>query len=364
MKKVFVVVLAVLSIIVQVEKVWAISDTATSTVVMDMDSGRVLYEKNKDEKRLIASITKIMTAVLAIENKNLDDVVIVGDEVLKMYGSNIYIEVGEKMRLRDLLYGLLLRSGNDSAVVIAKYVGGSEENFVKMMNQKAAEIGMKNTTFSNPHGLDEETQNYSTAYDMALLSSYANKLMDYCDISNTRKWTVSTGEKSYVWYNRNKLLGTYKYATGGKTGYTPKAGRTLVTTANNGNLNLTIVTLNDDDEYITHESLYDYIFSKYENKLLIDKRNFAIDNSFYKDDTYVNNSFSYPLSKDEEKIVKKDVNLYKLNSYKDGDKIGEIIVTLKENELFREDIYITKTEKPKEGILDKVVNFFKNLFNL
>ena len=167
---------------------YAISDTAKSTIVMDMDSGRVLYEKNADEKRLIASITKIMTAVIAIENGNVNDYVTVGEEVLSMYGSSIYIKMGEKITLRDLLYGLMLRSGNDAAVVIANYISGSEEDFVKLMNNKAKEIGMKNTIYKNSHGLDEVSQNYSTAKDMAILSSYTNKIDLYKKIVSTKKW--------------------------------------------------------------------------------------------------------------------------------------------------------------------------------
>ena len=305
-----------------------------------------------------------MTAVVAIENKNLDDVVEIGEEVLPMYGFNIYIEVVEKMTLRDLLYGLLLRSGNDAAVAIATYVGGTEEKFVEMMNEKAKELGMKNTVFKNSHGLDEDTQNYSTAYDMALLSSYANTLLEYCEITSTKKWTVSNEKKSYIWYNRNKLLSSYKYATGGKTGYTPKAGRTLVTTANKNNLNLTIVTLNDNNEYVTHESLYEYIFSKYENVLLIDKNNFHVDDFFYEGDIYVENSFSYPLTETEKKLTKTVVDIYKLDNYKDKDKVGEVTVLLNEKELYKENIYVRTTTEEKEGILTKIINFFKGLLNL
>ena len=154
---------------------------------MDLDSGRILYENNPNRKMLIASITKIMTAIVAIENGDLTKEITVGDEVLSMYGTNIYVEVGEKMKLRDLLYGLLLRSGNDASVVIAKAVGGSEEKFVELMNKKAKEIGMKNTIFRNSHGLDEETENYSTAYDMALLSRYAYKNKTYRNIVSTNK---------------------------------------------------------------------------------------------------------------------------------------------------------------------------------
>ncbi|MDD6224263.1 MAG: D-alanyl-D-alanine carboxypeptidase, partial [bacterium] len=209
---------------------------------MDRDSGRVLFSKDPDTPRLIASITKIMTAILAIESGRLDEEVTVGEEVLTMYGSNIYIELGEKMLLRDLVYGLMLRSGNDSAVVIATFVGGTEENFVKMMNDKAASIGMTNTIFHNSHGLDEITENKSTAYDMALLSSYASKNETYMKIVGTKKYTVQSDKKSYLWNNRNKLLTSYEWATGGKTGYTPRAGRTLVTNASKNGLDLTVVT--------------------------------------------------------------------------------------------------------------------------
>ena len=157
---------------------------------MDMDSNRILYEKNIDEQRLIASITKIMTAIIAIESGKLDEKVTVGDEVLKMYGSNIYIEVGEEITLRDLVYGLMLRSGNDAAVVIATYISGDEIKFVEKMNEKAKEVGMKNTIFNNCHGLDENTQNKSTAYDMALLSSYAFKNPIYRKVVGTKKYKV------------------------------------------------------------------------------------------------------------------------------------------------------------------------------
>ena len=336
--------------------VYAISDTAKSTVVIDNESKRVLYEKNKDEQRLIASITKIMTAVIAIENKNLDDIVTIGEEILPMYGSNIYIEVGEKMSLRDLLYGLILRSGNDAAVAIATYVGKTEENFVKLMNKKAEDLGMTNTIFHNSHGLDDtEEKNYSTAYDMAILSSYANTLLEFCEISNTKKWTVSNGEKTYVWNNRNEILNSYKYATGGKTGYTPKAGRTLVTTANKNNLNLTIVTLNDNNMYDTHKSLYEYVYNKYKRVLLLDKNNFIVKDN----NAYIKNNFYYPLTKNEQTKIKKVINFY--NREKEN-IIGEITIYLEDEEIYKDYIYTKKNKKEKKGIIKKIIDFIKNIF--
>ena len=359
MKKILLVVVVFLLLIKS--NVYAY-DTSASSIVIDTDSGRVLYEKNADEKRLIASITKIMTAVIAIENKNLDDVVIVGDEVNKMYGSNIYIKPGEKLRLRDLLYGLILRSGNDAAVAIAYYVSGSEEDFVKMMNEKAKKIGMSNTTFRNCHGLDEETQNYSTARDMSFLAKYATKLFDYAEIASTKNYKLKTNYNSYSWINRNKLLKEYEYATGGKTGYTPKAGKTFVSTASKNNLNLTIVTLSDNDMYNTHKELYDYYFSKYKNVLIIDKDNISFGNNPY-GDLYVKNDFYYPLTEDEKEKVKVDVDLYNLTDFSSDDKIGEIYVTFDNDEIFRENVYVKNTKKDNESFFSKVLKFFSSLFD-
>lgn len=360
MKKTYVVIIIILSFFTNTISAFA-SVTAKEAVVMDIDSGRVLYEKDKNSPQLIASITKIMTAVIAIENGNLDKVITVGDEVLEMYGSNIYIEVGEEITIRDLLYGLLMRSGNDAAVVIAKNVGGTIDNFVDMMNKKAKEIGMKNTIYKNPHGLDEDTQNYSTAYDMALLSSYAYKLDEFREISKTKKYQTKTNNKSYIWYNRNKLLTLYKYATGGKTGYTPKAGKTLVTTASKDDLNLTIVTLKDGNQYDTHEYLYDYYFNLYDNYLLIDKDNFDIDDNFYKDDVYVRESFTYPLTKKEKEKTKVVIDIYKQDNYEDNGVVGVVKVLIDTDEIYKENIYVKKSNKDNKSLFRSIVDFFKSL---
>ena len=325
-------------------------DTAKSSIVMDLDSGRVLYENNADEERLIASITKIMTCIIAIEQGDLDSDVEAGDEILKMYGTSIYLELNEKMKLIDLLYGLMLRSGNDASVVIAKEVAGSEEEFVKMMNEKAKEIGMTNTTFSNPHGLDEETKNYSTARDMAKLSRYAYKNKTYRKIIGTEEYRVKTDNKSYLWYNRMKLLGDYKYCTGGKNGYTPSAGKTLVTTHKKGNLKITVVTLYDNDEYNNHERLAEYAFDNYSNYDIVDKNDFdlVIDDNKY----YVNKSFSYPLTEEEKNNVKVLASID--DSIKSG-KVGNINISINNKTLKKIPLYI-KEEKKKE-------NFFTKLFS-
>lgn len=360
MKKLLFYFLLIL-IIFDIQSVSA-SDTSKSTIVMDMDSGRILYEKNKDEKRLIASITKIMTAVIAIENKNLDSVVTIGEEVLPMYGSNIYIEVGEKMTLRDLLYGLMLRSGNDAAVAIANFVSKDEESFVKLMNEKAKKLGMYNTIFRNPHGLDEKTENYSTAYDMAKLMSYANKLLEFVEISGTKEWKVTTNKKTYLWRNRNSLLFNYKYLTGGKTGYTPRVGKTLVTTASKDNLNLVAVTLSDGNHYSTQKELYEYLFSKYKSVLIIDKNNISFDKENSYDDLYLNYSFSYPLKEGEFERIKVYVDIFNLENYVNNEKVGEIYVMFDNTEIYRENIYAIKYDKKDNNIFNKIKNFFNSLF--
>lgn len=335
----------------------ALSVSARSAVLMDMESGRVLYEKDKDNPRLIASITKIMTSILAIESGRMDEEVTVGEEVLTMYGSNIYIELGEKMILRDMVYGLMLRSGNDAAIVIATFIGGSEEKFVEMMNQKAEKIGMKNTVFNNSHGLDEVTQNKSTAYDMALLSSYASQNEEYMKIVGTKKYQVQTDKKSYLWNNRNKLLKLYEYATGGKTGYTPSAGRTLVTTAKKNDMHLTVVTLNDGNEYDTHESLYEYAFSNYRVYTILDPSRFYIDEGYYKDKAYIKNKFTYPLTEDEAERIRVIVKITEEASTKEDIQVGEVVVTLDNEEIYRDIVYAGK--RTKQNFWD----FLKGLFS-
>ena len=160
---------------------------------MDMDSKRILYSKNIHSTRSVASISKIMTAIVAIENADITSKVTVGEEINKAYGSGIYIKVGEVLKLEDLLYGLMLRSGNDAALASANYVGGSVDSFVEMMNKTAIKIGMKNSIFKNPHGLDQEDGgNISSAYDMAILTSYAMKNEIYRRIVSTKKYTLKT----------------------------------------------------------------------------------------------------------------------------------------------------------------------------
>lgn len=332
------------------------NDTSRSSILMDMDSGRILYSKNMNEKRLIASITKVMTATVALENSNINKKVTAGDEILDMYGTSIYIEKGEKMSIKDLLYGLILRSGNDAAVVIAKAVSNDEKSFVKLMNETAARIGMKNTIFHNCHGLDEETKNYSTAYDMAILSRYIyNKSSTYRKIINTYKYTLATDKKSYLWYNRNELLKKYKYCIGGKTGYTPSAGKTLVSVASKNNFTVTAVSIKDSNHYDSQKELYEYIYAKYRRYKIVDKNHFSFDEEYYKDKLYIKEDFFYPLTEDELTKVKTLVKITKLQNYKNNEKVGIIEIKLNDEVIKTIDVFVNSKKKKK--------NFLSSLFS-
>lgn len=328
---------------------------ATSTTLMDMDTNRVLYNSNGNDVRLIASISKIMTAIVTINNYDIGNVIKIDESVLKSYGSGIYVEVGEEISVENLLYGLMLRSGNDAAIQIANTVGGSMENFVKMMNDTAKSIGMKNTNFINSSGLenDKGEGNTSTSYDMALLMSYAMKNEAFKKIVSTQKKVVKTNYKTYVWYNKNKLLKNYKFCTGGKTGFTEKAKRTLVTTASKDNMNFVVVTLNDPNDFSDHLNLYEEYFKKYKSyKVLDSKDKFSNEKYYIKNDKYV------ALTQDEFKSIKKEVVYYDNNV---SDIVGFINIKLNDKLLAKEYIYEKKEtvkKKKKMNFIEKIKKLF------
>lgn len=237
---------------------------AAAAALIDVASGRVLYSKRGDESMRIASLTKIMTAIVAIEHGRLSDKVQISSRAAGKEGSSIYLRAGEWMTLENLLYGLMLRSGNDSAVAIAEHVGGTVEGFAYLMNRKAEEIGLTHTRFANPHGLDEP-EHYSTANDLAKLSAYALHNEAFRSIVRTKTRTAPNPNDpwDYRWVNKNKMLALYEGADGVKTGYTKKALRCLVSSATRGGQQLVAVTLNDGDDWADHRRLLDYGFANY-----------------------------------------------------------------------------------------------------
>lgn len=239
----------------------AVGTSATSAILVDVNSGRTLYEQNADAKMLIASTTKILTALVAIREGNLGDVVTVSRETTLTEGSSMYLREGERLTLEELLYGLMLCSGNDAAVAIAEHVGGSQAGFVALMNKTAKDLGMTHSSFANPNGLDHE-DHYSTARDMALLACEAVKNETLVRIASTR--TVTMNGRTMT--NHNKLLSYMDGCIGLKTGYTRAAGRTLVSCAERNGQRLVAVTLQDGNDWADHQALFEYGFSAFPAK--------------------------------------------------------------------------------------------------
>lgn len=337
--------------------------SAESMIAMDLSSGRVLYEQNAHKEKLIASTTKIMTTIIALEQMEMDTEITVDERVLKAYGSGIYIEIGEILTLRDLLYGLMLRSGNDAAIVIACGVAGSMESFVTLMNQKAYEIGMSHTTFYNAHGLEESSGvgNTSTAYDMALLMKYAMNNQDFREITKTENYTAKSNTKTYHWTNKNKLLKTYPYTIGGKTGFTEKARRTLVSAASKDQKEIAIVTLNDGNDFQDHQNLYDVLFSKYQFVSILKKNELDIpDFSYYEnDELYLEKDIEMMLTQEEEKKIHVTFEMNELEHYKSGDVVGMAHIFLENDEILCSKIYVRRSEVvEKESFFQKIFRWF------
>lgn len=313
---------------------------------MDTVSGRVLGSKNMDEKLLIASTTKVMTAIVALENVDTTNVLCAGNEIREVYGSMIYVDEGECMTLYDLLAGLMLKSGNDAAMVIATNTLGYD-NFILKMNETASRIGMKNTHFENPHGLDDDSKNYSTAYDMAILMKYASKNKIFMEISKLKKYSVTSTVETHLWYNKNKLLSNYKYATGGKVGYTENSGHIFVSTASKANEDLIVVTMKDTDRFNTHENFYEEYFSKYDKYKVLDKYTFIIKEDYYKDyHLYIKDDVYIMLNKNELDKVNVNIDLIKKKHVKSGDAVGRAKIYIGEEYVTEANIYaMTSDEK-------------------
>ena len=327
--------------------------SAESYVVMDYDTGRVLMSKSEEKKKLIASTTKIMTCIIALENGDLNSIRKVGNEVLKAYGSGIYVQVGEEMSLENLLYGLMLRSGNDAAIEIAYHISGNLEKFVVLMNQKAYELGMKDTTFLNPHGLEEAdgSGNVSTAKDMAILMRYALQNEMFLKIIGTKIHTVKGEGKTYVWHNKNKLLSMSEYALGGKTGYTKKAKRTLVTASRKDDKTCIVVTLNDGNDFLDHKNLCDEVFEDYQRVTLVDKETFIFSENL-NPNYYLERSLYGLLKQDEVQKVRVEYQITNENS----SEAGVVQVFLKDELLASEKI-LNKLEDKKEGFFTKFLRW-------
>ncbi|MBR2895009.1 MAG: D-alanyl-D-alanine carboxypeptidase [Oscillospiraceae bacterium] len=316
---------------------FAVNTSAASAILMEQGSGRVLYEQQADEERLIASITKIMTTVVALENGDLKASYTVTQQDLAE-GSSMYLTVGESLTLEELLYGVMLVSGNDAALAVAHCVSGDLSEFVDLMNDTARKIGMTHTSFANPNGLDAEGH-FSSARDMALLTAYAMNNELFCRIASTASITI--GERYLK--NHNKLLNQYEGCIGVKTGFTKAAGRTLVSAAEREGMRLICVTLNDGNDWTDHTNLLDYGFFNYRRETVVNGGQ-VLTNTLVRDGTrqtialMTERSLSYPLTGDEHLSVTIQVPVSVAAPIVPGQVIGSVCAVLDGEEVASVDL--------------------------
>jgi len=351
---------------------YALSLSAKSAVLMDLATNEVLYEKNAHQKLSMASTTKIMTAICAIENADINKKVDVKKSAIGIEGSSMYLKYNEKISMEDLIYGLMLSSGNDAAVAIALDISGSVEEFAIIMNKTAQKIGAKNTHFKNPNGLDEK-DHYTTAYDLALITSYAMKNETFYKIVSTLQKKLPKTNVSPERYlrNHNKMLAMYDGCIGVKTGFTKKSGRCLVTGAKRNNLGVIAVTLNAPDDWNDHKKMLNFAFDNYKSVKIISKGSYIQGVNVKKGDI----PFIKCVAKDDIYITaKKDSEiLYDINislpEYFNApvtflDDAGTLTVTSRNKEYKTKiitnssaNIYITNTERYFDN-LKNIISYF------
>ncbi|MBQ4137279.1 MAG: D-alanyl-D-alanine carboxypeptidase [Clostridia bacterium] len=268
MKKTFVLIMLFCAVMLCSIPACALDTSARSAVLIDAASKTVLYEKEPDVRLPMASTTKIMTALVALENADTETVVTIPPEAVGVEGSSVCLKAGESMTLGELLYAVLLESANDAAAAVAYAIGGSIEDFAIMMNEKATSMGLENTSFANPHGLDAENH-YTTAKELAIIAAEALENESFKEIVGTYRYKIPMSAGGYRYLlNHNKMLKLYDGAIGVKTGFTKKSGRCLVSAAERDGLRLVSVTLNAPDDWRDHRAMLDYGFDTYEMKTL------------------------------------------------------------------------------------------------
>lgn len=355
-----------------------------AAIIFDRKSKAIIYGKNVNQKRAMASTTKVMTAIVALEKGNLNDTIEVSKKAASINGSKLGLKTGDKISLKDLLYGLLLRSGNDAAIQIALHLGGSIEGFAQMMNDKANELGLKNTHFVTPHGLDDENH-YTTAYELALLTDYALNNKEFAKIVSTKQTVITINSKPVTINNTNELLGNLEGVNGVKTGFTNNAGRCLITSITRNNFSIiTIVLGADTKKFRTKDSieLIEYNYKNYEpinikekvvNEFEIWKnrnlKNFEIikakKNNIDIELDYNYNFEEYPIKKTDVNNIKIQIQAKtRLNApiYQE-EQIGQIHVILNENEILTVPI-IVKEDIEKKDIWYNFIEIMKNYIKI
>lgn len=352
-----------------------LAKNAKSAILIETTTGKILFEKNMNEKRSPASMTKIMTLLLTVEalekgNIKLSDQVFVSKNASGMGGTQIFVEANSYISLENLIKGIGIASANDASVAIAEYIGGTVENFVSLMNKRAKELGCKNTNFMNPHGLDEENH-YTTAYDMSLISRELIKHDYILNITSTYEDHIMVSNKEQWLVNTNKLVKFYKGVDGLKTGYTDKAMYCLTATMNRNNMRLISVVMGEDTkEHRSSDtvSLLEYGYSMYGSKVLIEKKD-------YEGNMYVpnasNREIKYYLKDDVKLIVDKNVNKvdYEVEEVLDNvkapleknSKVGTLYLKT-DNQVYEYDLIIKKDIK-KANFLRTYSNILKDIIS-
>lgn len=253
-------------------RVFAMAESADCACVINAQTGDVVISKNINQRHAMASTTKIMTAIVALENSEPDEIITVSANAANQEGSAAYISENDRIYMKDMLYGLMLNSGNDAAMAIAEHIAGSAEDFAELMNEKALEIGLRNTHFANPSGLDDD-EHFTTALDLALIARYAMLIPDFREIVSTKTYQIKPigSDETLYLSNHNKMLSLYEGATGVKTGYTKATGRCLVSAAQRDGMEFIAVTLGDGNDWNDHIEMLDYAFDEHYPKKIIEK---------------------------------------------------------------------------------------------
>ena len=334
------------------------STSAKAHVLMEASTGRVLASKNAEEKLPMASTTKVMTGLLAVEKGNLDEIITVQKEAVGQEGSSMYLREGERLTLRELVYGLMLASGNDAAVQIALHIGGSVENFAKMMNERAREIGAMNTNFVTPNGLPND-DHYTTAYDLALISSAAMQNATFREIVGTKSMNLEADDDTPARYlrSKNKILYQFEGGNGVKTGYTKAAGKCLSAGAERGGMQLIAVVLNDYGMFDDCQTLLSYGFDNYQMTQIAAKGDdygeIPVKNGILESvGTELGTSISLPLTEEEGKMREKKVNCKEelVAPVKAGTETGTVEFWL-DGELYAKAPILTAADVPENSYL-------------
>lgn len=347
-----------------------ISVSAQACVLYCPDNGKVLFSKNENSKMKMASTTKIMTTLLTLEQSASKNKNVTFTKEMTAEGSSMYLQVDDVVTLRDLAKGMMAASGNDAANAAAITIAGSAEKFSELMNRRAKQIGMKNTNFVTPSGLDDDNH-YSTAYDMALLMSYALENEDFANITSQKKVDVEfikPENKKTTYQNHNRLLKLYEYCIGGKTGFTKAAGRCLVSAARKNNVTLVAVTLNAPDDWNDHINLYNYGFQKLKC-VECDDTNIGYEIPIVggeKDKIKANAHIKTRLVTEIDNSAEPEKKIYTPNflyaPIQKGDKVGYIEYFCNGESVGKSDLYCDGNVEYKNGE-NKFISFIKGIFN-